>query len=156
MADSSNTGGIGFELDVLAVRSALKETGERLNKLTGALKEGAKIVQGEWKHRVPVASGNLRMRGSGVKASSANSRKYGGPFAEVYVTTQKVPYAAVQEFGGRIPRYQGKAKNQRFTNYKPHLHKSGSYFLYPAFEDKKSAACAEVDHAVGKLVKEMF
>ena len=76
MADSSNSGGVGFDIDVSAVAAALKATGQSLGDLTPALKSGAKIVQDEWKHRVPFKTGNLRMRGSGTKASSKNNRKW--------------------------------------------------------------------------------
>ena len=39
---------------------------------------------------------------------------------------------------------------------KTHLNRAGSYFLYPAFDHKKAAACAEVDKLVGKIIKDKF
>ena len=180
MADSSNSGGVSFDVDVRAVAAALKATGQSLGDLTPALKSGAKIVQDEWKHRVPFKTGNLRMRGSGTKASSKNNRKYGGPFAEVYVTDRKVPYAGLQEFGGgvlwhnsgpgaraaqtvknaytRVQRADGQFRMYKTIPIpgKTHLNRAGSYFLYPAFDHKKAAACAEVDKLVGKIIKDKF
>lgn len=134
---SGGTFSAGFKVDVEEVIARMKALGDRyLREMVDLNKECAVIVNNERKARVPYITGHFAKAGY-VRAQARSS----------YVGLKNTgsrsnDYIGVQEFGGSIPRHQGKAKRRTYTVVKPHASRGGGpagegYYLYPSLREKE-------------------
>jgi hypothetical protein len=129
--------GVSFKVETDAVIARMKALGDRyLSEMVALNRHAAVIVNDERKHTVPRISGHFSKAGY-VRATARSS----------YVGLKNTgwrsnDYIGVQEFGGAVPRHQGKAKRKSYSVMKPHASKGGGpegegYYLYPALRRKE-------------------
>jgi len=150
MAYAVGGGGIsaGFEVDMTALRAAMSQLDRYMGDLTKVNREAAQEVSDERKARVPYRTGHFA-KAAYVRASTRSA----------YVGLRNTgrgsnDYIGVQEFGGSIPRHQGRAKEQSFTLVKPHS--ADGYYLVPALDAKREAITEKYrDHVAALAAKYM-
>lgn len=126
-------GGISpdFEVDITALKAAIAKTDKYMGDLVAVNREAANAVKDERKASTPYRTGHLA-NAAYVRASTRNA----------YVGLKNTgwrsnDYIGVGEFGGNIPRHQGKSKYKTFTHHKDR--KADGYYLVPALDRKRDA-----------------
>lgn len=125
--------------ELIAKLRALKNVavGETLQD---ALVASALPIQNEAKQKAPYRSGTLS-RGITIERIAAKKT-----YAKVAISTSKVPYARIQEFGGVIVQTTKKG-NKRMIRI------VAQPYLRPAFDTKKDEARSEFIEALRDLIQ---
>jgi HK97 gp10 family phage protein len=120
--------------------------------LVTALRAAALPIQNEAKRRAPYRSGTLS-RGITTEVLSQGATR-----ARVAVSTSRIPYARIQEYGGTIRAKAGgwlvfRGKSGNFVRVRQVTIPARPY-LRPAFDTQKDAAVAEFGAALRDLIDE--
>jgi hypothetical protein len=152
---------VSVDVDIKLLQATIRDTQSSLREteLSKAFERGAKLVIDE---RISLINREGTNRTGHFAKAGKTYRRAGKGIAALPGSHDKKDYIGVHEFGGMIPRHQGKAPHQRFTMHRPPATEFGlgSYYLYPAFEKKKDEIVDEVrkeiqnilnDHSLGDI-----
>jgi len=116
-------------------------------ELVAVNRKAANLVRTEFQRRAVKESGRFSAMGK-VGASSRNG------FVKLKGSRDTGDYIGVAEFGGTIPRFQGKSKRQSFTHVKPS--KKDGYFLTPALEHERDPIVSVYQVGINQLAAKYF